>query len=81
MFYRLARDWQASGMKSIFSYKDLTMIFGVMIAIIVMFTLWMRSPDTHSSSNEPSLELHKSSLEITVPAAKTLIGTTMNTLF
>ena len=51
-----------------------------MIAIIMMFTLWMRNPDTNRPLNEPATEIHKASLEITIPAAKSLINIAVNTL-
>jgi hypothetical protein len=50
-----------------FTYRELTLIVGVVVALIVAFTLFLQSPSAQSSYNE-SLRLNLPNL--TTPAVK-----------
>jgi hypothetical protein len=57
-------------MKLQVTYREITMIFGILIAIVMMFTLWVRKPEIPGSSiQSPSKKVSS----IAIPAAKSLI--------
>jgi|GEM_PF-4365707 len=61
-------------MKSI-THKDITLIFGVLVAMVIVFTLWVRSPESTEAltpTSAPSIP--------TTPFVKTVLETTTRIL-
>ena len=55
------RNWHAvclnlGGMINASTYRQVTMILGVIVAMIILVTLWMRNPES-SVATRPALEL------------------------
>ena len=42
-----------------FTYRELTLVIGVIVAVIVIFTLWVRQPFGHSILRLPIAEVQK----------------------
>jgi hypothetical protein len=42
-----------------FTYRELTVLIGVIVAVIVIFTLWVRQPFGHSILRFPLAEVEK----------------------
>ena len=42
-----------------FTYRELTLLIGVIVAVIVIFTLWVRQPSGHSILRLPIAEIQK----------------------
>jgi hypothetical protein len=66
-------------MNSRITHKEITMIFGVLIALIVAFTLWMRSPsqfETHGTN----LNVHGQLPALTTTTLKRAIAATVDVL-
>lgn len=58
-------------MKRRFTYKALTLLLGILVAVIIVLTLWLRpiSPESGDVSEEPAYSKSK-------PSAVILIGKT-----
>lgn len=64
----MARVWnQERYMINKFTHKELTLLIGVIVAVIVVFTLWIRQPlnaipGTTKTSGLPSIQILKKSV-------------------
>jgi hypothetical protein len=58
-------------MKLRITYKELTMIFGILIAAVMMFTLWVRRPQQTDSGSTNAVSAKIS--QITVQTVKNLV--------
>jgi NADH:ubiquinone oxidoreductase subunit 3 (subunit A) len=64
-------------MKLQITYREITMIFGTLIAIVVMFTLWVRKPEMPDSSIQLPLKV----TAVVLPTAKTIVESAADVLF
>lgn len=61
---------KAKGVKKEISYRDITVIIGVVVAAIIAITLWIQNPDTSASGEtkaRPAIALptlHKSLVKL-----------------
>jgi hypothetical protein len=69
--------------RSSITHKEITMLLGILVAAIVLFTLWMRTPSqTNTAGNTPSAATFQIVPgNIHLPSAKTIIETTAEILF
>jgi hypothetical protein len=63
----------AKPMKIHITYKDITMIFGTLIAILMIFTLWICKPQQQDSTSLPSVPVSQKVASSTIRSAQLLI--------
>jgi hypothetical protein len=60
-------------MKTRFTYKELSLIAGILVAAIIVFTIWMNDTTTVSQTQQDAAVPHFSSQNHTVKVFKRLI--------
>jgi hypothetical protein len=66
-------------MKSTYSQKAVTMIIGILVAVIVLFNLWLRSVDTDAAQIPKELLL-KSPVNAVIPPLEKVVQATIKAM-
>jgi hypothetical protein len=44
-------------MRTHITYKDITMMLGVLVALVIVFTMWVRTPSNNAEANIPAVKI------------------------
>lgn len=73
-------DKACSEMKAKFTYKELTLLAGVVVALIIIITLWFNPIDTENTSTFKK-NIHTTTTPITKAVIKKVVQTVQRSIY
>lgn len=66
-------------MRTSITYREITMILGIAVAMFVLFNLWLRTPQSTTSQSRPAVSFQ--GIDFKLPPAKAMIHTAVEVIF